>query len=489
DSAMEVPPEGYSLIQAVYQGRLRLARLLLDGGAYINESNSRGQTPLMAACMSGHADLQSASKVRMVKYLLDNRADPNIQDTSGRTALVHACLGRAGPDVVSLLLARGADPTLPDHSNCSALVYAVTSGDKDTLDLLIGACRARGKEVIFITTDKSESGRQKTRQYLNVPPPELGECHSPAASTSPSGTGSGETAGALLSLGELVPPGQVGSSSQTVTLATKPSPTRAQLKLTHLQREPWIKCCPAVFHQRKIAAPQELQSVTPTEMLSSKVSGLDLWKRVNTHPQSIDRKVTAHVLKTSDQTGPRKASPDKINYQTPFVEEKHNPSVIPMGKSVNLGQISFISNLSGFIRNRNAKANCDSSGPQLTAGLSPAAAAAAENSKSAIGKKEILCPSHSLLPSSREVPEKVPPVPLKGRNQTFRDGQGSGALVMEQARPGFLPPLNVNPHPPGQEVTVINTVSGMISCGQTQSGQAAPTFPRMTKNTNLLQRR
>uniref|UniRef100_A0A8C9N502 AN34B protein n=1 Tax=Serinus canaria TaxID=9135 RepID=A0A8C9N502_SERCA len=95
---------------------------------------------------STHADLQSASKARMVKYLLDNKADPNIQDKSGKTALMHACLEKAGPEVVSLLLMSGADPSLPDHSNCSALVYAINAADRDTLELLLKACKARGKE-------------------------------------------------------------------------------------------------------------------------------------------------------------------------------------------------------------------------------------------------------------------------------------------------------------------------------------------------------
>ncbi|NWI58653.1 AN34B protein, partial [Calyptomena viridis] len=488
--AVEVPPEGYSLIKAVYQRRLRLTRLLIDGGAYVNESNNRGETPLMVACMTKHVDLQSASKAKIVKYLLDNKADPNIQDKSGKTALMHACLGKAGPEVVSLLLMSGADPSLPDHSNCSALVYAINSADKETLEVLLNACKARGKEVIIITMDKSTSGRQKTRQYLNVPPPDLGECHSTTACTSPSGIESSETPESLFSFRELYPPRKVDNLSQTVSL-TKPSPTQAELKLTHVQQfqcEPWIKCCPAVFHQRKIASLKELQDITPVEKLSCKARGIVLSKRVNTTPQSIDRKdTTAHILKISNQTGSRKPSPDKKNYQTPFVEKKHNPSVIPMGKSVSLGQISLLSNLSGIIRNRNAKANHDSSDSQLTTSLSPVITA--EDSKSAIGKKEILSPSHSLLSSSRGVREKMPPVTPKGRNQTFPEGQGSGGLVLDQTRPGFLPPLNMNSHSPVQEITVINTVSEMISCGQTQLVPAAPTFPRMTKNTNLLRRR
>ena len=170
DDDTELRTDGNSLLKAVWLGRLRLTRLLLEGGAYINESNDKGETALMVACITKHVDQQSISKSKMVKYLLDNRADPNIQDKSGKTALIHACIRRAGGDVVSLLLENGADPSLEDRTGASALVYAINADDKDALRHLLDACKAKGKEVIIITTDKSSSGTKTTKQYLNVPP-------------------------------------------------------------------------------------------------------------------------------------------------------------------------------------------------------------------------------------------------------------------------------------------------------------------------------
>ncbi|NXV35973.1 AN34B protein, partial [Rissa tridactyla] len=500
---VELPAEGNSLIRAVYQSRLRLTRLLLEGGAYINESNDRGETPLMIACRTKHVDSQSVSKAKMVKYLLENKADPNIQDKCGKTALMHACLEKAGPEVVSLLLKSGADPSLQDHSNCSALVYAINSGDKETLKVLLNACRARGKEVIIITTDKSASGRQKTKQYLNVPPADLEECYSPTACTSPSEielktspsplSSSNETKKVLFSFKDLDHPRSMDNSSQTVSPTRKSSSTKVGTKLaqvTRLQSEPWIKSSPSLFHQNKIASLQEeLQDITPEEELSFKINGLALSKRFITRHQSIDIKDTAHLLKTFDQTGSRKLSYDEINSQIPYVEDKHNPCGIPMGKDASSGQISFISNLSSIIQKRNSGANHYSSDSQLTTSLSPAAA---EDSKSVIAKKKILSPSHSLLSSSREVLENMPSVALSRRNQAFLERRGSGALLLDhiaQARPGFLPPLNVNPHPPIPDITFINRVSGMISCGQKHLVPAAPAFPKETKNTKMLLRR
>ncbi|NWU73985.1 AN34A protein, partial [Pterocles burchelli] len=180
-----VPADGSALLRAVAQGKLRLTRLLLEGGAYINEGNAAGLTPLMAACRAGYAE--PPEQARMVRYLLENGADPNIPDKSGKTALMHACAERAGPAVAAVLLAHGADPSVRDYAGASALVYAINRGERETLQVLLDACKERGKEVIIITTDTSPSGTKTTRQYLNAPPsPGLPEKRSPGGCMSPS---------------------------------------------------------------------------------------------------------------------------------------------------------------------------------------------------------------------------------------------------------------------------------------------------------------
>lgn len=499
NETVELPTDGNSLIRAVYQSRLRLTRLLLEGGAYINESNDRGETPLMIACKTKHVDAQSVCKAKMVKYLLENKADPNIQDKSGKTALMHACLEKAGPEVVSLLLKSGADPGLQDHSNSSALVYAINSEDKETLEVLLNACKARGKEVIIITTDKSPSGGQ-TKQYLNVSPVDLSEHCSPAACTSPSEielktsppplSSYNETKSALFSFKDLDHPRSTDNPSKSVSLRNSGS-TNAVSKLAQVQRlhsEPWIKSSP-LFHQSKIASLHgEIQDVTPEE-LSFKINGLALSKRFITRHQSIDIKDAAHLLKATDQTELKKSSYDELNSQTLYGEEKLFPSGIPVGEDSSLGQISFISDLSSIIQKRNLGANHYSSDSQLTTSLRPAAA---EDIKSVIGKKKITSASHSLLPSSRELFESMPPVPLSRRNQTVLERRGSGALLLDhfaQTRPGFLPPLNMNPHPPVPDISFLNKVSGVISYGQKQLLPAVAASSRETKSTTTLLRR
>lgn len=164
-----VMDSGMPLLRAVFLRRLRLTRLLLEGGAYINESDSQGQTPLMVACRTQHNDSQSASRVKLVQFLLEKGADPNIQDKEGRTALMYACQEQAGPEVVSLLLAHGVDISLEDQNGTSSLVYAVMAGEWKVLKLLLDTCKAKGKEVIIIATDKFPHEKLQAKQYISTP--------------------------------------------------------------------------------------------------------------------------------------------------------------------------------------------------------------------------------------------------------------------------------------------------------------------------------
>ncbi|XP_023653757.1 ankyrin repeat domain-containing protein 34B [Paramormyrops kingsleyae] len=172
------------LITAAYLGKLRLVRMLVDGGAQVNERNQRGETPLLAACKAKLRGEQTSSpSLRLLQYLLDNRADPNSQDKAGRTALMYACMGRAGPEVATVLVQAGADPSMEDYTGASSLVYAINARDQATLQVLLDACREGGRDIIIIATELSAGGRPITRRYLNVlPSPDT----SPVSCMSPS---------------------------------------------------------------------------------------------------------------------------------------------------------------------------------------------------------------------------------------------------------------------------------------------------------------
>ncbi|XP_077900490.1 ankyrin repeat domain-containing protein 34B [Ictidomys tridecemlineatus] len=499
DEGTEISSDGNSLIKAVHQSRLRLTRLLLEGGAYINESNDRGETPLMIACKTKHVDHQSVSKAKMVKYLLENSADPNIQDKSGKTALMHACLEKAGPEVVSLLLKSGADLSLQDHSGYSALVYAINAEDRETLKVLLSACKAKGKEVIIITTAKSPSGRHTTKQYLNMPPADIDGCHSPATCTTPSEVDIKTASSQLshfseteLTLFGFKDREACGSSDDTWEPGSpvrKPAVSPNGPKLS--QGPAWIKSTPLLKHQNRVASLQEeLLDITPEEEFSSKTNGLALSKRFITRHQSIDVKDTAHLLRTFDQAGSRKMSYDEINYQSLFPDGNQPCAEIPVDQDPDPNQTIFTSTLRSIVQKRNSGANHYSSDSQLSEGLIPPTL---EDGKAFTGKKKILSPSPSLLSGSKELSETIPPGPLSRRNQAVLERRGSGAFPLDhnimQTRPGFLPPLNVNPHPPISDINVNNRICSLLSCGQKVLMPTVPIFPKELKSKKMLLRR
>uniref|UniRef100_A0AAR2KL43 Ankyrin repeat domain 34Bb n=1 Tax=Pygocentrus nattereri TaxID=42514 RepID=A0AAR2KL43_PYGNA len=151
-------------------GKLRLVRLLVEGGAQVNERNQRGETPLLAACRAMRGDQSGSTMLRLICFLIKNQADPNIQDKVGRTALMYACMERAGAEVAAALISASADPSMEDYSGASALVYAINAHDQDTIQVLLDACKAKGRDIIIIATDLSSDGATVTRRYLNVPP-------------------------------------------------------------------------------------------------------------------------------------------------------------------------------------------------------------------------------------------------------------------------------------------------------------------------------
>ncbi|KAL2097119.1 hypothetical protein ACEWY4_006326 [Coilia grayii] len=168
--SQEYLSDGSPLITATQLGKVRLVRMLLEGGAHVNEHNQRGETPLLAACKAMRGEQSGSTKLTLVRYLLKHGAAPNAQDKVGRTALMYACMERAGEEVASTLIAAGADPSMEDYSGASALVYAINSHHQETLKVLLDACRAKGRDIIIIATDLSPEGGTVTRRYLNVPP-------------------------------------------------------------------------------------------------------------------------------------------------------------------------------------------------------------------------------------------------------------------------------------------------------------------------------
>ena len=71
---------GVLLLRAAWFCRLRMCRMLIEGGVEINAQNRSGLTALMVACFTSHQDNQSVAREKMVKYLLENGANCNKRD-------------------------------------------------------------------------------------------------------------------------------------------------------------------------------------------------------------------------------------------------------------------------------------------------------------------------------------------------------------------------------------------------------------------------
>ncbi|XP_008571784.1 PREDICTED: ankyrin repeat domain-containing protein 34C [Galeopterus variegatus] len=500
DDDTELRTDGNSLLKAVWLGRLRLTRLLLEGGAYINESNDKGETALMVACITKHVDQQSISKPKMVKYLLDNRADPNIQDKSGKTALIHACIRRAGGDVVSLLLESGADPSLEDRTGASALVYAINADDKDALRHLLDACKAKGKEVIIITTDKSSSGTKTTKQYLNVPPSPKEDRQSPPLCASPSdielkapGLGSppSEKEDDFFSL-------QTGHSSgcnASKTLNEPGSPTRkvgnlkrARLpQLKRLQSEPWGLIAPSVL-AASVRQEETPGTSTDNEVIKS-ISDVSFPKRGPlSRTNSIDGKdptllptVTEQVLKISASSAPAswKAAYEKGQAPHPRLARRGTLPVDQEKGGMGPSGPSALKELASLKWLENDFYDLD-----LQTGTDPPNSMSLESGKGPLDRKKLNSSHLSLFHGSRESLDAVPstsPSSARRRPPHLLERRGSGTLLLDRishTRPGFLPPLNVNLNPPIPDIRSSSKPSSPLASGLKSMVPVAPSSPK-----------
>ncbi|CAC5377376.1 unnamed protein product [Mytilus coruscus] len=70
--------------------KLKLAKLLIEGGHNIDLCTESGVTPLMLASNMQVVEENIPKKLQIIKCLLDKNANVNASDTIGRTALMYA---------------------------------------------------------------------------------------------------------------------------------------------------------------------------------------------------------------------------------------------------------------------------------------------------------------------------------------------------------------------------------------------------------------
>ncbi|XP_013813044.2 ankyrin repeat domain-containing protein 34C [Apteryx mantelli] len=500
DEATELQMGGNSLLKAVWLGRLRLTRLLLEGGAYINESNEKGETALMVACITKHVDQQSINKAKMVKYLLDNRADPNIQDKSGKTALMHACIQGAGGDVVSLLLENGADPSLEDHSGASALVHAINADDKDVLQHLLNACKAKGKEVIIITMDKSASGTKTAKQYLNVPPslefkekPPAEACTTPSdinLKTAVSAPSPAEKESSIFGSHPAHP--RDSHSAKVPNEPPSPSrktcnPKRARLpQLKRLQSEPWGLIAPSVLaastshdDAKRVCTDDEV-IMGISDLSFSKKAPLARTNSSKSKDPSLFPLVDEQALKTPSASG---SVARKTVYEKSQAAHQRLPrrSTVPAeSESINSSAVGSAVAMDTLHWRRLAMEHYDSDS-QLSCSSSTGPADAGNVSS----ERRKLNGSHlALFNGSRESLDSIAstsPGTVRRRPPKLLERRGSGTLLLDHishTRPGYLPPLNVNPNPPIPDIGSNSKTSSPLTAGLKSLVPVAPSSPK-----------
>ena len=145
-----------ALLNAVTTSKLRLVRLLIEGGVHVDSRNDRGQTPLLITCslLNNTCHARGETRERVVKYLISAGADVNTYDVTGRTPLIYAVITRAS--VIFDLVDAGADPWREDDSRKCAFDYALQNRDIVQVGLMVDAYkRNKGRRMVRNIEDTS----------------------------------------------------------------------------------------------------------------------------------------------------------------------------------------------------------------------------------------------------------------------------------------------------------------------------------------------
>lgn len=168
DAQTSVPltPEGQALVEAAFEGNLKVVQGLLSAGVPADVTTPEKQTPLMWAAFNGHTPV--------VSLLLEKGASLDALEANSRTALMYASSGPF-PETVELLLEKGADVNVQGSlEGFTALMTAAAEGQHEVVRLLLvyGADPAlKDKDGDTAESFATQNGHSEVVTLLRNPPP------------------------------------------------------------------------------------------------------------------------------------------------------------------------------------------------------------------------------------------------------------------------------------------------------------------------------
>jgi len=130
-----------SIHQVILDGRLSQLNLLINKlGCNVNEKDAYGRTPLHLAVLSD----QERYGYRVARLLLQGSADINATDTQQQTPLVYACLLNRTKLVSLFLRTKSIDWRLTDHESYLVVHHAASSSQTSILSAVVQEMKSIG---------------------------------------------------------------------------------------------------------------------------------------------------------------------------------------------------------------------------------------------------------------------------------------------------------------------------------------------------------
>ncbi|KAK1895220.1 Ankyrin repeat domain containing protein 34C [Dissostichus eleginoides] len=455
-----------------------------DGAAPTStRATTAGETPVCAACLAARGPAGPAEDGPLPA---GEGRRPQTPGQVRSTALIHACAERGPGGGLAAAGERGG-PQPQGLLGSSALVHAINKGDRDTLQVLLDACKAKGKEVIIITSDTSPSGTKKTKQYLNAPPsPAIvdklaPDCMSPSdveiRTSSPAGDQDGIFSFALttaLPLPSARPPGErgrppqaaeeaelgaLGSGGPSVLVLTGDGGLVAPSVLVP-PRDGGLEdggCSSTIF---------QMNGLSLTDPVRPRLSRRH---SIETHdpcsPKLMDRSVSEDYAPLSGASWADKVQQHQILYRRNTAPETQENAGGPGG-----ARALIHPKLTRMEHYESDTHLCPESSP----GSPDSGRVSVDRRRFNASPLSLLSPRESL----ENIPSSVSPV-LRRRGLLER--RGSGTLLLDHishTRPGFLPPLNINPQRPIPDIRANGKPTSPVHAGPKILVPVAPASPK-----------